>query len=285
MNSKTIKRFPSALTIAGSDSGGGAGIQADLRTFNAFNIFGYSAICAVTAQNPLKVSEIALMSPGSVTAQINAVREVFSPGAVKTGMLGSGTLIKAVAEALVQLDVPLIVDPVVIASSGAALLPADAVNTLCKELLPLATWITPNIPEAEALSGVKINSIRDLEPAARRFSEIWDCGCILKGGHLPSGDISFDVVCMKEELYELSSPIVKISGNTAHGTGCTLSAAFAAGLARGATWQDAIKDAKTFVYGSLRENIQLGELVCAMYPPKKNWSDEIIMRPIIRGER
>lgn len=283
MNSQTIKKFPSALTIAGSDSGGGAGIQADLRTFNTFKVFGYSVICAVTAQNPLKVSEITLMSPSSVKAQISAVRTVFTPGAVKTGMLGSSALIEAVAEALHGLDVPLIVDPVMIAGSGAALLPSDAVDTLRKKLLPLATWVTPNIPEAEALAGVKINSVDDLEPAARRFSEIWDCGCILKGGHLPCGDIASDVVCLKGELYQLSSPIVEISGNTSHGTGCTLSAAFAAGLALGATWQDAVKEAKAFVYGSLLENVRLGEQVWAMYPPKQKRLNEIIMRPIMRG--
>ena len=285
MNSKTIEIFPSALTIAGSDSGGGAGIQADLRTFSAFKVFGYSVICAITAQNPLRVNKIDLMSPESVIAQILTVREAFLPMTVKTGMLGSSALIEAVAESLHGLSVPLIVDPVMIAGSGAILLPPDAVDALRKKLLPLASWVTPNIPEAEALAGVKINSVRDLEPAARRFSEIWDCGCILKGGHLPDGNTASDVVCLKGELYELSSPIVEINGNTSHGTGCTLSAAFAAALALGFKWQDAIREAKAFVYGSLRENIQLSEQVRAMYPPKKKRVDEISMRLLSRGAR
>lgn len=285
MNSRSIKKFPSALTIAGSDSGGGAGIQADLRTFSAFKVFGYSAICAVTAQNPLKVSKIDLMTPESVTAQITAVRETFSPEAVKTGMLGSSALIEAVAEALYGLAVPLIVDPVMIAGSGALLLPQDAVDALRKKLLPLASWVTPNIPEAEALTGVKIATIADLEPAARRFSEMWNCGCILKGGHLPDGNIASDVVCFKGELYKLSSPIVAIHGNTSHGTGCTLSAAFAAVLALGKTWQDAIREAKAFVYGSLLENVQLSEQVCAMYPPQQKRVDEISMKLLSRGDR
>ncbi|MDD2403212.1 MAG: bifunctional hydroxymethylpyrimidine kinase/phosphomethylpyrimidine kinase [Lentisphaerae bacterium] len=275
MNHSRKEKIPSVLTIAGSDSGGGAGIQADLRTFYAHRVFGHSAICAVTAQNPYQVKKIDLMSPEMVEAQIAAVLEVFSPGAVKTGMIGSAELIEIVSEALAEIKVPLIVDPVMIAGSGAVLLPPEAIHMLKTKLLPIASWITPNIPEVEALSGLKIHKNSDMEPAARSLSEIWNCGCLVKGGHLSDGNIASDIVSYKGDSYELSSPIVDIDGQSTHGTGCTLSAAFAAGLARGLTWQEAICNAKAFVYGSLVECVELNPNIFAMYPPEKNCISKI----------
>lgn len=267
--------FPAVLTIAGSDSGGGAGIQADLRTFNAFETFGCSAICAITSQNPNEVSRIDLLPPEAVKAQIDTVRRAIRLGAAKTGMLGSAPIIEAVADAMRDFKQPLVVDPVMISTSGAELLEPDAAGVLISKLLPLAAWITPNLPEAEKLAGIKIESHADMVRAAKFCSDSWGCGCILKGGHMHGTDRAVDIVCHGSELYEISTPLLVFEKNTAHGTGCTLSAAFAAALALEYSYLEAFRLAKAFVYGSLAEAVRIGGNLLAMYPPRQSWAESI----------
>jgi hydroxymethylpyrimidine/phosphomethylpyrimidine kinase len=275
--------FPAVLTIAGSDSGGGAGIQADLRTFYAFETFGCSAISAVTSQNPNEVTRIDLLEPAAVKAQIETVRSAIRLGAAKTGMLGSAAIIEAAAEALHGFDAPLVVDPVMISTSGAELLAPDAAGTLISTLLPLAAWITPNLPEAEKLSGMRIETYQDMIRAARFCSESWGCGCILKGGHFRGGDSAVDIICRGDEIYRVSTPLLALDGNTAHGTGCTLSAAFAAGLALEYSYLEAFRQAKAFVYGALAEAVLIGDGLRAMYPPRQSWADCICIDPVTQG--
>ncbi len=275
--------FPAVITIAGSDSGGGAGIQADLRTFNAFGVFGCSAICAVTSQNPLAVNRIDLLSPEAVYAQITTVRQTIKLAAAKTGMLGGAGIIEAAVNALAGFDGPIVVDPVMISTSGAALLEPDAVRNLVEKLLPIAAWITPNIPEAEVLTGMKISSYREMLKAARICTDKWGCGCILKGGHLPGAEKAVDIIACQSEVYELSTPVIELSGPVSHGTGCTLSAAFASALAQGYGYLEAARLAKAFVYGSLQEYVTIGENIPAMYPPQNDWQQDIVI-DVPRGD-
>lgn len=275
--------FPAVLTIAGSDSGGGAGIQADLRTFSAFETFGCSAVCAVTSQNPNEVTRIDLLDPAAVRAQIETVRRVIRLGAAKTGMLGSAPIIEAVADSLREFDAPLVVDPVMVSTSGAELLAPDAVGVLISKLLPLAAWITPNLPEAEKLSGIRIESYEDMLRAAKFCSESWECGCILKGGHFRDGGDAVDIICRGSEIYRVSAPLLALDGNTAHGTGCTLSAAFAAGLALEYSYLEAFRLAKAFVYGSLAEAVLIGDGIRAMYPPRQPWTECICIDAVRSG--
>lgn len=275
--------FPAVLTVAGSDSGGGAGIQADLRTFNAFETFGCSAICAVTSQNPNEVTRIDLLDPAAVKAQIETVRKAIHLNAAKTGMLGSAAIIEAVADAMRGFGGPLVVDPVMISTSGAELLAPDAAGTLISKLLPLAAWITPNLPEAEKLAGIRIESRADMVYAAKFCSDSWGCGCILKGGHFQGSDRAADIICLNDEIYEVSTPLLAFDGNTAHGTGCTLSAAFAAALALEYSYLEAFRLAKAFVYGSLAEAVTVGDGVSAMYPPHKSWTGYISIDTVRDG--
>jgi hydroxymethylpyrimidine/phosphomethylpyrimidine kinase len=259
--------YPAALTVAGSDSGGGAGIQADLRTFAAFGVYGCSAITAITAQNPREVRRVDAIPAAGVVAQIKTVLDGIGIEAVKTGMLLNSEIIDAIVPLLAKSGLPLVVDPVMVATSGAALLQDDAVAAVCEKLLPLATWITPNIPEAEILTGSKIESFTDMKTAAVRCSELWDCGCLLKTGHCLQGKSADDIVAIDGKLYHLSSPVCDAPKHSAHGTGCTLSAALTAALALGFPWKKALRMAKGFVYGSLNESIPIGPGLSAMYPP------------------
>lgn len=259
--------YPVAMTIAGSDSGGGAGIQADLRTFAAFGVYGCCAITAVTAQNPSAVNRIDALPPESVKSQIETVLARIAVKAVKTGMLFNAATVEAATVGLDGRNLPLVVDPVMIATSGARLLQDDAINAIKAQLLPLATWITPNLPEAEMLSGIRVNGRRSMIEAAQFCANEWKCGCLLKGGHLPGKlSVAIDIICYGDELYELCSPMVSNS-RASHGTGCTLSAAFTAALALGSTWQKAAVMAKEFVYGSLSETVTIGNKLEAMFPP------------------
>src|SRR5436190_15154996 len=187
------KRIPIALTIAGSDSGGGAGIQADLKTFAALKVHGTSAITCLTAQNPRRVRAIEPCSASMVWEQIIAVFEELPPAAVKTGMLFSAEIIRVVAKELRKRRCALVVDPVMIATSGAELLQKDAVRALTTKLLPLAKVITPNVPEAEVLLETKIRELEDLRRAARELFERYGCAALVKGGHLKAGDEAIDV--------------------------------------------------------------------------------------------
>jgi hydroxymethylpyrimidine/phosphomethylpyrimidine kinase len=241
--------MPIALTIAGSDSGGGAGIQADIKTFAAFGVYGTCAITAVTAQNSTGVTAWRAIDADLVEAQIEAVAGDFAPGAVKTGMLGNSAIVEAVAATVAALELPnLVVDPVMIAKGGHRLLDEDAVHTLRAELFPRAMIVTPNIPEAEVLAGSPIRSLDDMRRAARRIRGLGPSVVVVKGGHF-EGDLSIDVVCDGDDEFELSGPRVR-SRNT-HGTGCTFSAAAAAGLALGHSVEEALRSARAYVQGAI----------------------------------
>lgn len=263
----SVEYYPSALTIAGSDSGGGAGIEADLRTFNALGVFGTAAITAVTAQNPETVSRIDLIPAAGVTAQIDAVLAKIAVRCAKTGMLGSAENVSAVAAAVKKYDLKLICDPVMVSTSGRKLLDDDALETVKEELLPKALWITPNIPECEFLLGKKLDPADGFARGAQELAEKFRTNVLLKGGHDSKSKRAVDYVCYKGELFALSSPRIKIPPYGSHGTGCTLSAAMAAMTALNFSWSDMLQDAKAFTFGSLRENVEIGEGIAAMYPP------------------
>ena len=238
-----------ALTIAGSDSGGGAGIQADLKTFAALDVFGTSAITCVTAQNPSGVRGVVAIEPSFVGLQIAAVRDGFEIKAAKTGMLYSAPIIRVVAREVKRAGIPiLVVDPVMVATSGARLLRPDALRALCGALLPIATVVTPNVPEAEVLCGHPIASLADLKRAAREIGERFGIACIAKGGHLEGREVT-DVLCAGGRCRVFSSP--RVPAVSTHGTGCTFSAALTAWLARGATLAKATERAKAFVTAAL----------------------------------
>jgi hydroxymethylpyrimidine/phosphomethylpyrimidine kinase len=241
-----------ALTIAGSDSGGGAGIQADLKTFTAMGVFGTSAITCITAQNPDAVTGIEAVSPKLITAQIKAVTDGFPVGATKTGMLFSAATIHAVARIVKRVECgPLIVDPVMVATSGARLLKPEAMEALFREILPLATVITPNLNEAEILAGCRITSLKELQKAALIISKRFGTACLAKGGHLTGGNV-VDVLCLDNELTLYTVPRVRLKGTT-HGTGCTFSAALTAALAMGEALHEAVAIAKQFVTCALQQ--------------------------------
>ncbi|HJR59415.1 MAG TPA: bifunctional hydroxymethylpyrimidine kinase/phosphomethylpyrimidine kinase [Vicinamibacterales bacterium] len=245
-----------ALTIAGSDSGGGAGIQADLKTFAAHGIYGTSAITAVTAQNTRGVTAWEAVSTALVVAQIEAVAGDIGADAVKTGMLGNAAIASAVASAVRRLNLaPLVVDPVMIAKGGARLLEAQAVEAIRSELLPLAHIVTPNIPEAEVLAGMSITSIDDMREAGRRILALGPRVVLVKGGHL-QGEESVDVANSSDGSYELRSP--RVDTDNTHGTGCTLASAIAANLALGLDGREAITRAKAYVDGAIRHAPAIG---------------------------
>lgn len=245
-----------ALTIAGSDSGGGAGIQADLKTFSALRVFGTSAITCVTAQNPAGVSAIQSIEPATVKEQIRKVCESFPVAAAKTGMLYSADIIRAVAEADIEYGIPvLVVDPVMVASSGARLLQADAVEALCSILLPTARVITPNLHEAEIIIGRSISTVDELRAAAREIGERYDVACVAKGGHLEGAEVT-DVLFDEGEEIVLRVPRIPVAET--HGCGCAFSAALTAYLARGQLLADAVRDAKDYVVGALEHALRVG---------------------------
>ena len=251
-----MRRVPVAITIAGSDSGGGAGIQADLKTFLALGVFGTSAITCLTAQNPEAVTGIAATAPRMVALQIQAVCRAFPVAAAKTGMLYSAGIIGAVAAAIAELKIrPLVVDPVMVATSGARLLREDAVAALRSALLPLARVVTPNVPEAEILWGHAIGSLADLKQAAAGISRTHGTACLAKGGHL-AGDEAADVLCDRGRIRVFSGP--RVHTTQTHGTGCTLSAALTAFLARGETLERAAAAAKAFVTAALTQANRAG---------------------------
>ena len=281
MKKKKTDCYPVALTIAGSDSGGGAGIQADLRTFNALGVFGTGAITAVTAQNPAEVRRIDAIPPEGVAAQIETVLDRLAVKCAKSGMLFSAPVVETVAALVAARKVPLVCDPVMVSTSGAPLLQPDAVEAVRSALIPRAKWITPNIPEAELLSGRRIGSRADCLAAARECFDRWGVSVLLKTGHADFGrGEAADFVVRDGECFELVSPRLALSGFTAHGTGCTLSAAMAAGFALGFPWEECIREAKAFVLGSLRENVCIGEGIDAMYPPTEDSYELVALRPV-----
>ncbi|MFN3975177.1 MAG: bifunctional hydroxymethylpyrimidine kinase/phosphomethylpyrimidine kinase [Dehalococcoidia bacterium] len=243
------------MTVAGSDSGGGAGIQADLKTFAAMGVYGTCVITALTAQNTERVTAVHEVPPEFVVAQIDTVVADIPPDAVKTGMLANASIIQVVAERVRSLRLPnLVVDPVMVAKSGDRLLREDAVSALKTALLPLATVVTPNVPEAEALTGLTISSLADARKAARAIVDMGARIAVVKGGHRegPAIDVFYD----GREFHLLRGP--RIETTSTHGTGCTFASAIAAGLARGLPPLEAACRAKRYVTAAMRKAFPLG---------------------------
>jgi len=276
MKMDTTELYPVALTIAGSDSGGGAGIQADLRTFNAFGVFGCSVITAVTAQNPFEVRRIDTIPADGVRAQLAAVLDRIAVRAVKTGMIGSAENVHAVAEMLKNVKIPVVADPVMVSTSGARLLPEDAIEAVRSELLPCADWITPNIPEAELLLGRQLRGPDDYAAAAAECAKRWDCRCVLKSGHAEKMAEATDFAALPDgRIFTVTTPRIAVPERTDHGTGCTLSSALAAVLAQKQGWKTALAQAKSFVFGSLNEPALIGRELSAMYPPVEDYDSQV----------
>ncbi len=245
-----------ALTIAGSDSGGGAGIQADLKTFAAHGVYGMSAITAVTAQNTMGVSAIHTIPADMVVAQIEAIASDIGTDAVKTGMLATAAIVEAVAAAIVDLDLPrAVIDPVMVAKGGARLLDDEAIDAMRTELLPRAMVITPNTEEATALLGDAVRTLDDARSAARRLKALGPGAVIIKGGHL-EGPQAIDILFDGINLVELRGP--RIATTSTHGTGCTFASAIAANLALGLDLREAAQRAKDYVVEAIRRAPQLG---------------------------
>jgi hydroxymethylpyrimidine/phosphomethylpyrimidine kinase len=250
-----MKAIRKALTIAGSDSGGGAGIQADLKTFAALGVFGTSALTAITAQNTTGVTQVCELSPALVGAQIDAVIDDIGAQAVKTGMLASAAIIQTVAKKIRQHRLKnLVVDPVMVATSGDLLIQKSAVAALRSQLIPLATVVTPNIPEAEELTGMKLHNGVEIEEAARRIVAMGAQSVVIKGGHRkgPAIDLFFD----GKKIRALEAR--RIRTKNTHGTGCTFSAAIAAYLARGENLEGAVRAAKDYITAAIRAGFTVG---------------------------
>jgi hydroxymethylpyrimidine/phosphomethylpyrimidine kinase len=249
---------PAVLTIAGSDSSGGAGIQADLKTFAALGCFGTSAITCVTAQNPGRVSGVHPLPSRFVREQVERVKEAFPLAAVKTGMIYSGAILEAVLAARTGAleRIPWVIDPVMVSTSGAVLLQPDAVDRVKKKLLPVAALVTPNCDEAALLLGWKIRTLAQLHRAARELSGRFGVPFLVKGGHLRQR-LAVDVLCDDgTSTREFSAPMVP--GVNPHGTGCTLSAAITAALARGQSLEQAVGTGKAFISRAIEHRVRLG---------------------------
>jgi hydroxymethylpyrimidine/phosphomethylpyrimidine kinase len=247
-------KIPVALTIAGSDSGGGAGIQADLKTFAALGVHGTSAITAITAQNTVGVTDVLELPPHIIREQIAVVVEDIGVQAAKTGMLSSAWIIDTVAEAIERHAIrKLVVDPVMVAKGGAKLLRDDAVDALRQRLLPLAAVITPNLPEAEVLLDREIRTLEERRQAARQLVAMGARAAVVKGGH---ADDATDVFFDGSQLIEL--PAQRIDTRNTHGSGCVFSAAIAAWLARGADPQTAVRKAKAFITEAIANSLEIG---------------------------
>lgn len=245
-----------ALTIAGSDSGGGAGIQADLKTFHQFGVHGTSAIVALTAQNTLGVSAVFPVPVTFVQAQLEALAADLPPHALKTGMLADAPLVRAVADAIATFGwSPLVVDPVMVSTSGHRLLAADAERTLRECLLPLAALVTPNLDEAHLLTGISVTDETAMQRAGQALLELGAHAALIKGGHLP-GDALIDLLVTRERIRRFVHP--RIDTASTHGTGCTLSAAITAGLALGRSLEQSVEDALDFVHRAIAHAPGLG---------------------------
>ena len=249
-------KMKTALTIAGSDCSGGAGIQADLKTMIMNGVYAMSAITALTAQNTTGVRAIQESTPDFLKQQIDAVFEDIYPDAVKIGMVASSELIRVVADRLRYYEAKnIVVDPVMVATSGSALMKNDAVQTLIEELLPVSTLVTPNIPQAQVLSGLTIETKEDMVTAAKQIGDSYHCAVLLKGGHSinDANDLLYaDGVLVWFEGKRIDNP------NT-HGTGCTLSSAIASNLAKGFTLAESVRRAKDYISGALSAQLNLGK--------------------------
>ena len=254
---KREEKMHTALTIAGSDSSGGAGIQADIKTMTAHGVYAMSAITALTAQNTTGVTGILEVTPVFLAEQLDRIFEDIRPDAVKTGMVSSAALIETIAEKLRSYHAEnIVVDPVMVATSGARLINEAAIETLKTELLPLAALITPNIPEAAVLSGISIQSAQDMEKAAATIADTFGCAVLLKGGHSLND--------ANDLLYQPGKVPVwfrgkRIDNPNTHGTGCTLSSAIASNLAKGRDLETAVRYAKNYISGALAAMLDLGK--------------------------
>ena len=245
-----------ALTIAGSDCSGGAGIQADLKTMTMNGVYAMSAVTALTAQNTLGVRAILEITPDFLKQQLDAVFEDIRPDAVKIGMVASGELIRVIADRLRYYDAKnVVVDPVMVATSGSALMKNDAVKTLIEELLPLACLVTPNIPEAQVLSGLTVESSKDMMAAAKMIGDRCHCAVLLKGGH--SINDANDLLYANGEFRWFEGK--RIDNPNTHGTGCTLSSAIASNLAKGFLLSESVERAKEYISGALAAMLDLGK--------------------------
>jgi len=253
-----LKMVPIALTIAGSDSSGGAGIQADLKTFTSYKVFGASVITSITAQNTVSITSIEDISIDSVEEQIDSVLGDIGADSVKTGMLCSSEVVLLVSRRIKKYKIRnLVVDPVMRSKVGVDLLKPTAVNVLKNDLLPLAMVITPNIDEAEILSGIKIENVEDMKRAALKLKELGPRWVVVKGGHLKSNDNSIDIVFDGERYIELKAE--RIFTENTHGTGCTFSAAICAGLAMGNETMNSIRSAKNYINGAIANSFDIGK--------------------------
>ncbi|MBR3465497.1 MAG: bifunctional hydroxymethylpyrimidine kinase/phosphomethylpyrimidine kinase [Clostridiales bacterium] len=244
------------LTIAGSDCSGGAGIQADLKTMLANGVYGMSVITSLTAQNTTGVRAVSNVDPEFLKDQIDSIFEDIVPDAVKTGMIPSKELVEATAEKLKQYNATkIVVDPVMVATSGADLSNEESVRALKEKLIPMATLVTPNIPEAEVLSGMKIKTKEDMTEAARKINRECGCDVLIKGGH--GSNNADDVLLHNGEIFIFEMP--KIDNPNTHGTGCTLSSAIASNLAKGMTVPQAVRRAKEYITGAIRDGLDLGK--------------------------
>ncbi|WP_062106232.1 bifunctional hydroxymethylpyrimidine kinase/phosphomethylpyrimidine kinase [Bacillus niameyensis] len=257
-----------AMTIAGSDSGGGAGIQADLKTFQELGVFGTSALTAVTAQNTLGVHDVFPIDPNGVKAQIQAIMDDFHVRAIKTGMLFSANIIYEVASILKEYESPaIIIDPVMVAKGGASLLQEESIQALNQHLLPMATVVTPNIPEAEILADMKIENDCDVEEAGKRLLNMGAKAVVMKGGHLKNKTYSEDLFLAADGTrFTLRSK--RIHTEDTHGTGCTFSAAIAAFMAKGKSVQNAVVEAKIFIHAAIGNGLNLGN----GHGPTNHWA-------------
>lgn len=248
-------KMKTALTIAGSDCSGGAGIQADLKTMSANGVYGMSAITALTAQNTTGVRAIIESTPEFLKEQIDAVFEDIRPDAVKIGIVSSAELICTIAQRLRHYGASnIVVDPVMVATSGSSLIKTNAIETLTRELFPLAALVTPNVPEAEILADMRIANQADMTVAARRIENVYGCAVLLKGGHSIQG--ASDLLCCGGQTRWFYGK--RIDNPNTHGTGCTLSSAIASNLAKGYSLEDAIGRAKEYISGALAAMLDLG---------------------------
>ncbi|TGN06876.1 bifunctional hydroxymethylpyrimidine kinase/phosphomethylpyrimidine kinase [Leptospira ilyithenensis] len=252
-----MKNFPITLSIAGSDSGGGAGVQADLKTFSSLGTFGTTAFTCLTAQNPDGVTAIHEIPTSFIKAQLDAVLSYFPVSACKTGMLFSEEIINIVREVLqTKPDIKLVVDPVMIATSGAKLLKNDAITALRENLIPIATIITPNLDEASLLLGQNITGQNELESSAKQLFDIFKVPILLKGGHLQNVTEAIDILFDGKSIYNFKKPFLKVK-NT-HGTGCTFSSAITSYLAHGLSLPEAVGHAKEYIHNAIEDSIQTG---------------------------
>ena len=245
---------PVALTIAGSDPSGGAGIQADLKTFHQFGVYGEAVLTLLTVQNTTSVDRVDCLMPEFVLAQLHAVIKDIPPGAAKTGALGNAAIVEAIADAAAHFTFPLVVDPVMISKHGASLMSQDARAAIAGKLLPLAALITPNLQEAAALTGVEIRNEAGMRDAAKRLRGIGARSVLVKGGHLVG--VATDILLDGDDWYEFPAP--RIDTAHTHGTGCAFSAAITAELAGGAAIPNAVARAKTYIWEAIRSNPGLG---------------------------